>query len=204
MSVLDIAKGMGVTLSHLFKKPVTVRYPEEPATVQPRFRGRHHLLRHPDTGLEKCIGCSLCAAACPTYCIYVEAAENDPEHPVSAGERYASIYEINMLRCIFCALCVEACPTEAITMTHLFEMSTTNRDDAIYTRHELLMDRDGHVPHMFGDDALANHDELQVADGWVRATAPSGNAAYEGVTQWQGTPGPADWDPEPDQEKRDA
>ena len=54
MSVLDIAKGMGVTLGHLFKKPVTVRYPEEPATVQPRFRGRHHLLRHPN-GLEKCI-----------------------------------------------------------------------------------------------------------------------------------------------------
>jgi NADH-quinone oxidoreductase chain I len=108
MSILAIAKGMGVTLSHLFKKPVTVRYPEEPAAIAPRFRGRHHLLRHPDTGLEKCIGCSLCAAACPAYAIYVEAAENDPENPTSAGERYASIYEINMLRCIFCGFCQEA------------------------------------------------------------------------------------------------
>ena len=86
MSVLDIAKGMGVTLSHLFKKPVTVSYPEQKADIKARFRGRHHLLRHPN-GLEKCIGCSLCAAACPSYAIYVEAAENDPDNPTSPGER---------------------------------------------------------------------------------------------------------------------
>ena len=92
MGVLDIAKGMGVTLGKLFQKPVTVSYPEERATLQPRFRGRHVLTRHPGTGLEKCIGCSLCAAACPAYAIYVEAAENDPKNPVSPGERYASVY----------------------------------------------------------------------------------------------------------------
>ena len=109
-----------------------------------------------------------------------------------------------MLRCIFCALCVEACPTEAITMTHLFEMSTTNRDDAIYTKETLLMDERGHVPHMFPDDPMADMNELQVADGWVRATAPSGLASYEGLQAWQGTPGPADWAPEPAQEQRDA
>jgi hypothetical protein len=83
-------------------------------------------------------------------------------------------------------------------------MSTTNRADAIYTKDELLMGADGTVPHMFPDDELADHGELLTADGWVRATAPSGLAAYEGVQMWQGTPGPASWDPEPAQETRDA
>jgi NADH-quinone oxidoreductase subunit I len=109
-----------------------------------------------------------------------------------------------MLRCIFCGLCVEACPTEAITMTHLFEMSTTNREDGIYTRAELLMEPDGTVPHMFPDDALADLEGLNTADGWVRATAPAGNPAYQGVKMWRGTPGPASWDPEPSQDEIDA
>lgn len=89
-------------------------------------------------------------------------------------------------------------------MTHLFEMSTTNRQDAIYTKDELLMDPSGKVPHMFPDDPMADLRELDTADGWVRATAPSGAAAYEGVQMWQGTPGPASWDPEPAQDVRDA
>lgn len=138
MSVLDIAKGMGVTLSHLFKRPVTVQYPDQPVRLQARFRGRHHLLRHPDTGLEKCIGCSLCAAACPAYAIYVEAAENDPQDPVSAGERYARIYEINMLRCIFCGLCEEACPKEAIFLTDRIVESDYLRKPFIFTKEELV------------------------------------------------------------------
>lgn len=89
-------------------------------------------------------------------------------------------------------------------MTHLFEMSTTNRDDGIYTKDELLMQTDGSVPHMFPPDGLSNRDELLTADGWVRATAPSGSAAYEGVQAWQGTPGPGSWEPEPDQDTTDA
>ncbi len=139
MSVLDIAKGMGVTLSHLFKRPVTVQYPEERAQLQARFRGRHHLLRHPDTGLEKCIGCSLCAAVCPSYAIYVEAAENDPNDPVSAGERYASIYEINMLRCIFCGMCEEACPTGAVVLGHEFELADYRYQDLVYRKEDMLV-----------------------------------------------------------------
>ncbi len=182
---------------------VTTKYPEVFRDKPQRFHGRHVLNRYPD-GMEKCIGCELCAGACPAKCIYVRGLDNPPEKPVSPGERYGFIYEINMLRCIFCGLCVEACPTEAITMTHLFEMSTSNRSDAIYTRKELLMGSDGSVPHMFPDDPLANYEELKTADGWVRATAPSGVAAYEGVQAWQGTPGPASWDPEPSQEERDA
>jgi NADH-quinone oxidoreductase subunit I len=122
---------------------------------------------------------------------------------MSPGERFGYVYEINMLRCIFCGLCVEACPTEAITMTHLFEMSTTNRQDAIYTKETLLMDERGRVPHMFPEDPMADLAELDAADGWLRATAPSGIAAYEGVLMWRDTPGPGNWSPEPSQEDRD-
>ena len=89
-------------------------------------------------------------------------------------------------------------------MTHLFEMSTTNREDAIYTRDTLLMDEQGNVPHMFPDDPLADQGELLTADGWLRATAPSGVAAYEGMQMWQGTPGPADWGAEPSQDILDS
>ena len=200
--ITELMKGLRVTGRQMFQPRVTIEYPKVYRDKPQRFHGRHVLNRYPD-GMEKCIGCELCAGACPARCIYVRGRDNPADAPVSPGERFGFVYEINMLRCIFCALCVEACPTEAITMTHLFEMSTTNRADAIYTKSELLMDADGKVPHMFPDDALANQGELNVADGWLRATAPSGNAAYEGVTQWQGTPGPAGWDPEPDQETRD-
>jgi NADH-quinone oxidoreductase subunit I len=209
MGVLsELWKGLKVTGGTMLKtiggsELVTTEYPKEKRHKPQRFHGRHVLNRYPD-GMEKCIGCQLCAGVCPAKCIHVRGEDNDPANPVSPGERFGYVYEINMLRCIFCALCVEACPTEAITMTHLFEMSTTNRQDAIYTRDELLMDRDGKVPHMFEDDPLANLDELQVADGWVRATAPSGMAEYEGVQMWQATPGPASWDPEPAQEERDS
>lgn len=202
--VTEILKGMRVTGATMWrtitgKEMVTTEYPKEMREKPQRFHGRHVLNRYPD-GMEKCIGCELCAGACPANCIYVRGQDNDPEDPTSPGERFGFVYEINMLRCIFCALCVEACPTEAITMTHLFEMSTTNRQDGIYTKDELLMERSGDVPHMFPEDELADHDELLVADGWVRATAPAGMAAYQGVQMWQGTPGPANWDPEPSQE----
>lgn len=181
---------------------VTTKYPQEFRQKPQRFHGRHVLNRYPD-GMEKCIGCELCAGACPARCIYVRGLDNPPDRPVSPGERFGYVYEINMLRCIFCGLCVEACPTEAITMTSLFEMSTSNREDAIYTKNELLMRPDGSVPHMFPDDPLARHSELDTADGWLRATAPNGVAAYEGVAAWQGTPGSGNWDPEPTQEERD-
>ncbi len=141
------------------------------------------LNRYPD-GMEKCIGCELCAGVCPARCIYVRGADNPPDNPISPGERYGFIYEINMLRCIFCAMCVEACPTEAITMTHLFEMSVTNRDDAIYTRKELLVEPDGTPNHMFEPDWLFDMNELALGSGWMRATAPSGRAAFEGVVGW--------------------
>jgi NADH-quinone oxidoreductase subunit I len=121
----------------MFEKPVTVQYPEEKRPVRTRFRGRHVLKRY-DNGLEKCIGCSLCAAACPSDAIFVEAAENTDDKRFSPGERYASTYEINMLRCIFCGFCEDACPTEAIILEDNYELSFVDRAKAIYTKDMLL------------------------------------------------------------------
>jgi NADH-quinone oxidoreductase subunit I len=184
----DFAKGLRVTLRQIWGERVTAEYPKDMREKPQRFHGRHVLNRYPD-GMEKCIGCELCAGACPAHCIYVRGADNPIEAPVSPGERFGFVYEINMLRCIFCALCVEACPTEAITMTHLFEMSTTNREDAIYTKRELLVEPDGTPNHMFPDDPLADVEELRKADGWMRAVAPGGRVAYEGLTPWSESAG---------------
>ena len=130
-------KGFAVTFRQLFRKPITEQYPEYKRPVYPRFRGRHRLHTF-ENGLEKCVGCSLCAAACPADCIRVVPAENTPEHRVSAGERYARIYEINLSRCIFCGYCEVACPFDAITMGHDFELSDYNRSDLIVTQEMLL------------------------------------------------------------------
>src|SRR5580692_7730867 len=100
----------------MFRKVDTVEYPEVKLPTAPRFHGRHQLNRWPD-GLEKCIGCELCAWACPADAIYVEGGSNTDSERYSPGERYGAVYQINYLRCILCGLCVEACPTRALTMT---------------------------------------------------------------------------------------
>jgi len=195
--------GFRVTLRQMWRKKVTTQYPEEKRQKPQRFHGRHVLNRYPD-GMEKCIGCELCAGVCPARCIYVRGKDNPVDDPVSPGERYGFVYEINMLRCIFCAMCVEACPTEAITMTHLFEMSVTTRQDAIYTKTELVMNPDGTVPHPQPDSILITLAELQDADGWMRATAPAGRAEYQGTGGWSPTAGVGMRDPEPAQDGGDA
>jgi NADH-quinone oxidoreductase subunit I len=134
----ETARGLMTTFGRFRETPVTVQYPEEKTPVFPRFRGRHKLHRFEDSGLEKCVGCSLCAAACPADCIRVVAAENTPEHRVSAGERYAEVYEINLSRCIFCGYCEIACPFDAITMGHDYELSDYDRTDLIFTKEMLL------------------------------------------------------------------
>lgn len=145
MSIVALAQGMGITLKALFSKPVTIPYPDAPVALKPRWHGRHILTRHPN-GLEKCIGCSLCAAICPAYAIYVEAAENDPQQPTSAGERYAKVYEINMVRCIFCGLCEEACPTGAVVLGYDFEMADYRYSDLVYGKEDMLVEVQGTKP----------------------------------------------------------
>ena len=148
-----------------------------------RMHGRHVLNRYED-GMEKCIGCELCAGVCPAKCIYVRGADNNPDDPTSPGERFGFIYEINYLRCIHCDLCVEACPTEAITETKLFEFSFTNRQDAIYTKSELLVDNHGLPQHLPWEDWRPGED--QNTSGWMRATASAGSEDFVGVVSWGG------------------
>jgi NADH-quinone oxidoreductase subunit I len=135
--VRPILAGFGITRRRLRHKKVTVMYPEDLREQYPRTRWRHFLTRY-DNGLEKCIGCSLCAGACPARCIYVEAAENTDEERYSPGERYATRYEINMIRCIFCGYCQDACPTGAIVLRKDFELADYKRQDFIYTKEMLL------------------------------------------------------------------
>lgn len=129
--------GFWVTFKTMFKKVNTVEYPDVKEPTAPRFHGRHQLNRHPD-GLEKCIGCELCAWACPADAIYVEGESNTEEHRMSPGERYGKVYQINYLRCIFCGLCIEACPTRALTMTNEYELADDARSKLIYEKADLL------------------------------------------------------------------
>ena len=131
--------GFATTLKYLFRKPITVNYPEQKVPMFPKYRGKQVLMRD-ENGLEKCVGCSLCAAACPSDCIRVVADENTADNRVSAGERYARIYEINLSRCIFCGYCEVACPFDAITLGHDYEMSDYDRSDLIFTKEMLLAD----------------------------------------------------------------
>jgi len=142
----ETMRGLKTTMMRVVEGPVTVQYPEQKVPVYPRFRGKHKLNVFEDSGLEKCVGCSLCAAACPADCIRVVAAENTPENQVSAGERYAQVYEINMTRCIFCGYCEIACPFDAITMGHDFELADYTRSDLIFTKEMLLEDHPERTP----------------------------------------------------------
>ena len=134
--VISMMNGLFIVLKHAFKKTATIGYPEIRRKLPERSRGRHFLTLWND-GKERCVGCELCAIVCPSQAIYVRAAENNPENPVSHGERHAADFQINMLRCIFCGYCEEACPTGAIVLGNDYELSGYTRESLIYTKNML-------------------------------------------------------------------
>jgi NADH-quinone oxidoreductase subunit I len=142
-NIAGIAKGMSITLGEIFRPTEVENYPDGPgplrgAKFEQRFRGAH-VLQRDENGLEKCVACFLCAAACPSNCIYIEAAENTAENRISSSERYAKVYNIDYNRCIFCGYCVEACPTDAITHGHGFELATLNATNLVMRKEDMLV-----------------------------------------------------------------
>lgn len=139
--LVQIIKGMGITLKHIFKKKNTIQYPEEQREFSPVYRGEHVLMRD-EEGRERCTACGLCALSCPAEAITMKAAERtEDEKHLYREEKYAAIYEINMLRCIFCGLCEEACPKEAIFLTKSKRLVKPhmNRESFIYGKDKLVI-----------------------------------------------------------------
>ncbi|MCC6588905.1 MAG: NADH-quinone oxidoreductase subunit NuoI [Bryobacterales bacterium] len=133
-----IVKGLGITLKEMVQPTITEDYPDTAPNFQERYRGKH-VLQRDEYGLEKCVACFLCAAACPADCIYIEAAENTEKVRISGGERYASVYNIDYSRCIFCGYCVEACPTDAITHGHGFELASYDTSTLVQRKENMLV-----------------------------------------------------------------
>jgi NADH-quinone oxidoreductase subunit I len=148
-NIAAIAKGMSITFMEMFQPTTVENYPDgkgplRGARIEARFRGAH-VLQRDENGLEKCVACFLCAANCPSNCIYIEAADNTDEHRVSGAERYAKVYNIDYNRCIFCGYCVEACPTDAITHGHGFELATFNASNLVYRKEQMLAAGPAHI-----------------------------------------------------------
>ncbi len=136
-SAVALAKGFKVTFKAMVGPTVTENFPHEPPHFEDRYRGVH-VLRRDENGLEKCVACFLCAAACPANCIYIEATENTTDHRVSAAERYAKVYNIDYNRCIFCGYCVEACPCDAITHGHGYDIAAYDMNSLVFRKEQLL------------------------------------------------------------------
>lgn len=134
--MLTVIRAMALIFTHLFRKRVTVEYPEKRAYIAPRWRGRIILSRDPE-GEERCVACYLCSVACPVDCIALQATEDD------CGRRYPEWFRINFSRCIFCGFCEEACPTYAIQLTPDFEMSEYERSNLVYEKEDLLISGQG-------------------------------------------------------------
>lgn len=161
-SAVALTKGFAVTFKTMLRPTVTENYPagkpradggarltftnvengrvdseDQGISFESRYRGVH-VLRRDENGLEKCVACFLCAAACPANCIYIEAAENTSDHRISAAERYAKVYNIDYNRCIFCGYCVEACPCDAITHGQGFEIAAYDTNALVWRKEQML------------------------------------------------------------------
>lgn len=130
-TLFELWKGLSVTGAHLFRRKITVQYPEEYTPMSPRFRGLHAQRRYPN-GEERCIACKLCEAVCPAMAITIESEQRED------GTRRTTRYDIDMTKCIFCGFCEEACPVDAIVETHIFEYHGEKRGDLLYTKDMLL------------------------------------------------------------------
>ena len=129
--LIELAKGMVLTGRHLFRRKITVQFPEEKTPMSPRFRGLHALRRYPN-GEERCIACKLCEAVCPALAITIESEQR------TDGTRRTTRYDIDLTKCIFCGLCEESCPVDSIVETHILEYHGETRGDLYYTKEMLL------------------------------------------------------------------
>jgi len=135
MFLTELIRGLGMTLSQMFREPATINYPFEKGPLSPRFRGEHALRRYPN-GEERCIACKLCEAVCPAQAITIEA------EPRPDGSRRTTRYDIDMSKCIYCGMCQEACPVDAIVEGPNFEFSTEKREELLYNKEKLLNNGD--------------------------------------------------------------
>lgn len=155
----EIFKGMWFSFKHIFKPTVTLQYPEEKPVLGPEFRGRPVLVA--ENGKERCVACGLCARACPPLAISMQAAEIDEDDP---KERFPERFEIDMLRCIFCGFCEEVCPEEAIVMSPEYDMNFQDREDAVFGKDRLIVDKQQLQPRLDFLEARRNKNFGEVYD----------------------------------------
>ena len=150
--LIEIVKGLLLTLSYVFRRKVTLNYPHEKGRLSPRFRGEHALRRYP-SGEERCIGCKLCEAICPAQAITIEVQPRDD------GSRKTTRYDIDMVKCIYCGFCQESCPVDAIVQGPNYEFSTETREELYFTKEKLLENGDRWEPQIIKN--LENEEQYQ-------------------------------------------